>query len=307
MVSNTDTNALYGNTGGRRANRAALTVLEFVGCVIAVVGGIWLGALYLGVDVRHVAHTALAEADLLDKVPPEWRPPGPEDKAMTREQLVATLREELGALRQELSALRTGSEASPTNMTMLPANPGDAAASRVASKQQTLAYWLRINEIALGEAALQQDAESAANGLNAARVFAIKGRISRFAAKSVEAIPSEGVDDLVMQFGRQLALWYDRGGELYERAVRIWETPTIGQNREQLNQDWRRTELQHRNEAVLLKDKAIVVRKAVSRQFGEEFPEFAKPMTPEANAESAVPAQPETAVETADPPEPSTN
>ncbi len=65
--------------------------------------------------------------------------------------------------------------------------------------------------------------------------------------------------------------------------MRIWETPTIGQNREQLNQDWRRTELQHRNEALLLKDKAVVVRSAVSRRFGEQFPDFARPLTPEAN------------------------
>jgi hypothetical protein len=265
-----------GNRG--RANRAGLTALEFLGCVIAVVGGIWLGALYLGVDVRHVAHTALAEAELLDKVPPEWRPPGPEDKAMTREQLVATLREELGALRDELSSLQTGGEVDSGDTPSPAVSEASSSKSRRASKEPTLAYWLRINEIALAEAALQQDAESAANDANAARVFAIKGRISRFAAKSVEAIPSEGVDDLVTQFGRQLGLWYDRGGELYERAVRIWETPTIGQNREHLNQEWRRTELQHRNEALLLKEKAVVVRNAVSRQYGEEFPDFAKPI-----------------------------
>jgi hypothetical protein len=273
------------------ANRAGLTVLEFLGCVIAVVGGAWLGALYLGVDVRHVAHTALAESDLLEKVPPEWRPPGPEDKAMTREQLVTTLREELGALRHELSTLRTGGEISVTEPSAVqPVSTGPGSPS----KERTRDYWLRINEISLAEAALQQDAESAANDANSAQVFAIKGRICRFAAKSVEAIPSVGVDELVVQFGRQLALWYDRGGELYERAVRIWETPTIGQNREQLNQDWRRTELQHRNEALLLKDKAVVVRSAVSRRFGEQFPDFAKPLTPEANPAADAPAEPVT-------------
>jgi hypothetical protein len=271
------------------AHRTGLTVLEFLGCVIAVVGGAWLGALYLGVDVRHVAHTALAQSDLLEKVPPEWRPPSPDDKAMTREQLVATLREELGTLRQELSSLRTGVEinAAPATTEQI-----DTSGPRGASKARTRDYWLRINEISLSEAALQKDAESAANDTNAAQVFAIKGRICRFAAKSVEAIPSDGVDNLVLQFGRQLAQWYDRGGELYERAVRIWETPTIGQNREQLNQDWRRTELQHRNEALLLKDKAIVVRNGASRRFGEQFPDFAKPILPEANVESGTPAKP---------------
>jgi hypothetical protein len=267
------------------ADRDGLTTLEFVGCVIAVIGGIWLGALYLGVDVRHVAHTALAEAELLEKVPPEWRPPGPEDKTMTREQLVETLREELGALRHELSSLRTGGNSDSEDSSPIDAGQTDGKRPQRALKAQTLAYWMRINDIALAEAALQQDAESAANELNAARVFAIKGRISRFAAKSVEAIPSDGVEDLALQFGRQLGLWYDRGGELYERAVRIWETPTIGHNREQLNQEWRRTELQHRNEAVLLKEKAVVVRNAVSRQFDAQFPEFAKPTDHKIDAE----------------------
>jgi hypothetical protein len=300
MIRDFNRLALHAGNRLRTRNRTGLTVLEFLGCVIAVVGGAWLGALYLGVDVRHLAHTALAESELLDKVPPEWRPPSPEDKTMTREQLVATLREELGALRHELSSLRTGGETDPTDVsTELPANTGPQGAS----KERSLDYWLRINEISLAEAALQKDAESAANDANAAQVFAIKGRICRFAAKSVEALPSDGVDEMVIQFGRQLALWYDRGGELYERAVRIWETPTIGQNREQLNQDWRRTELQHRNEALLLKDKAVVVRSAVSRRFGEQFPDFAKPVLPEANPQTSVPAQPAAQSDSAGPQE----
>jgi hypothetical protein len=72
-------------------------------------------------------------------------------------------------------------------------------------------------------------------------------------------------------------LWYNRGGELYERAVRIWETPTISQNRDQLNQDYRRAEAQLYDEAALVNEKAAAVRNAVSRQFGVEFPAFATP------------------------------
>jgi hypothetical protein len=253
-----------------------LTVLEFLGCVIAVVGGVWLGALYLGVDVRHVAHTALAQTELLDNVPAEWRPAGPDDKSMTREQLVATLREELGVLRQDLAGLRGGVSPQPAS-TPQASGVAPTTASTI-TKDKTLTYWLRINEIALGEAALQADAESAADTANAARVFAIKGRISRFAAKSVEAIPSEGIDRDAVQFGRQLGEWFERGGDLYERAVQIWESPTASQSREQLNQEWRRAEIQHRNEARLLHDKGIAVRSALSRQFRVEFPEFAKPL-----------------------------
>jgi hypothetical protein len=211
---------------------------------------------------------------------------------MTRDQLVAALREEFGALRQDLTVLQSGGSAAPASDVSIASSDGEPGAQQV-TKDKTRAYWLRINDIALGESALQQDAESAANGANSARVFAIKARISRFAAKSVEAVPKDGVDESVIQFGKQLVLWYEHGGELYERAVQIWESPTANQGREQLNKDWRRAELHLRNEALLLKDKAGAVRSAISRHFGEDFPEFAKPSTPTNRTGAAFPSLPE--------------
>jgi hypothetical protein len=257
---------------GRR--RAGLTVLEFVGCLIAVIGGAWLGALYLGVDVNQVAYTALAQSDLLDKVPAKWRPEGPADKAMTREQLVTTLREELGSLRTEITALRTGQGREETSD---PEAPATNAAAPTPTKEKTIAYWTRLNEIALGEADLQEEAEAAVNTENAAKVFAIKGRINRFAAKTVEAVPTTGVDQTAVRFGRQLTLWYDHGGELYEKAVRIWESPIGAQARSELNDEWKQSDRHHRNEARLLKDKAAAARGTLSRIYGEELPEFANP------------------------------
>lgn len=275
------TNSRKGRGGGKAEcgarSRSGLSALEFIGCVIAVVGGMWLGALYLGIDVRHVFHEALAETDMLDKVPETWRPPGPENH-MTREQLVATLREELGGLRSEISALRAGHEAEETEPAEAEAGTSTRTRATQASKEKTLAYWNRLNEIAMGEAALQADAESAFNEEIAAKVFAIKARISRFASKAVEAVPQAGVDSSVVQFGRQLSAWYDGAGELYDKAVRIWESSTSGsKTRAQLNEEWRRAELQHRNEARLLSEKATAVRGAAGRRFGHEFPEFVRP------------------------------
>jgi hypothetical protein len=255
------------------ASRRGMSVLEFVGCSIAVIGGIWLGAVYLGVDVRHVAHTALSETELLDKMPPHLRPPGPQD-GVTREQLVATLREELGALKTEISSLHGGQAGAGRGA----ASGSDATSSATtqSTRDHSYAYWERLNEIALGEAALQSDAESAFDAANAAKVFAIKGRVSRFAARAVEAVPLHQVDPALVQFGRQLSLWYDHGGELYERAVQIWESATTSQSRTQLNEEWKRAELHHKNEARLLRDKAAGVRSLISRHFGEEFPAFAQ-------------------------------
>ncbi len=267
-----------GHPRGGMRRRAGLTVLEFAGCVIAVVGGAWLGAIYLGVDVRHVAHTALQESEILDQVPAEWRPVSPEEAAETRQQLVATLREELGSLRSEISSLRSNQKGdNPSEKHSDETHSTGAEASQSAAKEKTLAYWIRVNDIALCEATLQAKADSAFDELNAAKVFAIKGRISQFAAKAVDALPGEDVDSSAVQFARKLGQWYNRSGDLYERAVQIWESPTGNQGRAQLNETWSRAEMQHRNEAKLINEMAEGVRSGVSRRFHEDFPKFASP------------------------------
>jgi hypothetical protein len=250
------------------ARRAGLTTIEFVGCATAVVGGIWLGLLSMGVNVQHLAHSALSQADLMETLPEGWRPAAPMDKAMNREQVVANLRDELGTLQTEIASLRAaGDEAHnsrrPNNTIAVP-------------KQKTLAFWRRLSKIALNESMLQQEAELTFDESNAAKVFAVKARISRFAAKAVDAIPNQGAHPSVVEFGQQLRDWYDSAGDLYERAVQIWESPSA-QTRAQLNKDWRRAELQQRNEARLLFDRAAAVRGSLGRQFGLEFPEFATP------------------------------
>jgi hypothetical protein len=287
MMPTNDKNCTRARSPRNHAARIGLTTLEFVACTVAVIGGAWLGALYLGVDVRHLAHTALVEADLLDNVPASWRPPAPSAKAIPREELEALLRDELGTLRHELASLRstsTDGKAQKAATAHSPFEPNKSESSQTA-KEATLAYWQRISDIAHREAAFQQEAETAANEKNAAHVFAVKARISRFAAKSVEAVPANDVDESVTLFARHLAVWYEHGGELYQRAVSIWETPVDSQTREQLNQEWRRADLHRRNEAKLLNEKAIAIRATVSRQFGVEFPEFGKPMPAKASAD----------------------
>jgi hypothetical protein len=263
--------------GRASCNRSGLTTLEFVGCVTAVIGGAWLGAIYLGLDIRKLTYVALSQSAMLDKVPADWRPKDPERSTMTREQLVETLRSELGSLRSEIVALRAdGMEEAPSS-----------ARTEDQEKQATLVYWQRLNDIAVGETALQLDAETAFDETNAAKVFAVKGRISRFAAKAVEAVPTANVEPAAVQFGQQLNAWYTRGGELYERAVQIWEAPGTTQARSQLNKEWHGAELHYRNEARLMQERAAGVRGTLSRRFGDEFPEFAT-SPPAATAKEAV-------------------
>lgn len=267
----------------KRLGRAGLTILEFIGCLCALVGGAWLGALYLGVDVRHLAYVTLKESQLLDRMPEKWRPASPDAKqgaeAPTPEQLARQTQQELVALRKEINALRTERTGSPAaaNATESTGDATTASESRPAAKELSLAYWNRLNDIVRDETALQNDSESAATQSNATQVAALKSRIFKFAASAIQTIPTDGVDPSEVEFGNQLAQWYDRGGDLYGEAVKIWESPARGQAGQPMTQDWEQSQAQHRNEGRLMAERGAAVRDSLVRRFGDSFQALPKP------------------------------
>jgi hypothetical protein len=264
-----------------RQRRGGLSTIEFMGCVMAVFGGLYIGALYLGVNLEHVAHDTLDRANVLEKIPEKWRPESAKDQLVGHEHMDSLVRTELAAIRNDIQALH--------DETLPMSKPTAHAGATSTGLDKTRAYWLRLNEIARRDGELQRDADTSAGGTNTAKVFAVKARVSRVAAKGITAAPTDEVDASIVKFGRQLSLWYDRTAEIYERAVRIWETTSSPQAREQLIAEWKRDEIQHRHETRLIRDKATAVRAAISRHFGEEFPAFASPETTE-NTGSPSPA-----------------
>ena len=259
--------------------RNGLSVLEFVGCLFALIGGVWLGAVYLGVDVRHVAYVALSESELMEQVPEQWRPaePVPAEGAPTPAELAEAVQDELVALRHEITALRTTrttQQAAPTEPATNGATASESEDANQLAKQASLDYWTRLYDIVHGEAALQLDAESAATAGNATKVAALKGRISRFASSAIHAVPTSGVDPSAVALARELAQWYEHGADLYDQAVQIWESPARGQGGPQITQDWEQAQLQHRNEGRLLNDRVAAVRDSLTRRFGTGFAEF---------------------------------
>jgi hypothetical protein len=259
-------------------NRSALTWLEFLGCLIAVFGGIWLGAYCIGVDVRHLAYVALSESELLEQVPEGWRPEDPSSaNSPTPAELAQAVQQELVALRHEINALRTTRGGARVNDASTAAGDDSEIDSRVdvpPAKSTTLAYWNRVHDVVRGEIALQIDAESAATTGNATKVAALKGRISRFAASAIRAIPIDGVDPTAVQISRELAHWYDQSGNLYELAVRLWESPGRGKKNLAMSKEWEHAQSQHRNEGQLMNDKIAAARDSLTRLFGEGFTPF---------------------------------
>jgi len=255
--------------------RAGLSVLEFIGCLMALVGGVWLGAIYLGIDVRHAAYVALSDAELLDSVPENWRPVEPVSKnAPNAAELAASVQNEFATLRQEVVGLGTSQ---PTqSLATAPAEERQPATdalseTRLLAKQASLEYWKRICDVVHSQAKLQIDAETAATAGNATKVAALKGRINRFAANAIRALPTANVDPAARKLGKELATWYENGSDLYDQAARVWQSPAPGQGATQATEQWEQAQLQHHNEGRLLEGRATAVRDSLTRQFGDGF------------------------------------
>jgi hypothetical protein len=260
-------------------NRDGLSVLEFVGCLMALVGGVWLGAIYLGIDVQHVAYVALSESKLMEQVPEKWRPVEPEsEKGPTHAELAASVRNELVSLRQEITSLRETHQATAAAIPAVePGDSSDAAPHEAAgnSEQASLEYWKRLSEIVHSQATLQFDAESAATQGNATKVAALKGRVSRMSATAIHALSTKNVDPSLVTFGREIADWYESGATLYDEAVQIWGSPSQGQGSSPLTKEWQQAHAQFGNEGQVLRGRAATVGEALTQQFGVEFPPIA--------------------------------
>jgi hypothetical protein len=262
----------------RRRDRAGLSALEFVGCLMALVGGVWLGALYLGVDVRHVVFGALSESDLMDKVPEKWRPADPAvANGPTTQELAESVQRELIALRQEITALRTARLDGQSSSSHEGGGQNRSSAdAQQLTKQASLEYWARLQIVVQNEIALQRDAESAATDSNATKVAALKGRISRLTASAIRALPINNVDPAAVTLAKDVANWYEQGARLYDQAVAIWESSARTSSGGQLSKDWEQAQIQHRNEGRLLGDQVAGVRDSLTRRFGEGFAGFSK-------------------------------
>ena len=129
------------------ARRHGLSLLEILSCIAALAGGVWLGALYLGVDVHTLVRGALVEAKIL---PPsdelsdigldthrrnvDASPRAPDVSSPGRVEDTAVHGEEDG---QELDG--TEANASPSRQVLPPAADGDSDPDSVELLKQELA------------------------------------------------------------------------------------------------------------------------------------------------------------------------
>lgn len=258
------------------AVRQGVSLLEALGCILAVTAGLWLGAYLLGFNVQMLAYSALADSPIIEQIPKDWRPAPPKGMELpTPEELAAELRNELHELRLEVARLQQEPQL-PEAENLTPPATDSSDGSIAARRQETLAFWLRLGEIRTEVERLQSSAEEALNQQNVWKVLEVRRRAYAYGAKAVKAAKHDVVDPQALQFAKQLSAWYQQGGELYSEAMNVWQSQHLPPEGLPSDQWLNQARQQHDNEAMLLFEKGGRLREVLIRRYQIAFPDLAE-------------------------------
>lgn len=263
----------------RSQNRHGASLLEIIGCVLAVGVGVWLGARFLGVDLEAAAYSALAESEMIDKLPEGFRPNPPKGmEPLSDEAQEAQLLTELNSIRREVAIL-SKEEAHAAADELAPVVNASVHPEIAERRQHTLAFWSRLGGIRSEVDKLQLAADEALNQNNVYSVLEIRKRAYEYGAKAVKAAKHSQVDPQALQFADQLTGWYSHGAELYGEALKVYQSQHLAPEGLSSDQLLEQVQRQHDNEAMLLFQKSGRLCEVLVRRYQVAFPEIEEPAT----------------------------
>ncbi len=282
----------------RAARRRGLSILEFFGCMTAMVGGALLGSLYLGVDVKALTYTALEKAQIIDPQPtpaagdnadaatakPETATPSETPTPPTSTPAPAAPVSETPAPSIETPPPAAESMTPPADLAP-PAEEAVASPAPAAGfftrpelltdeqrKALTLAYWEALgvcmhDEIENRKPAIDQDG-------NWQLFDYLTGRKEGHAkaADAILALDANGVDAHVIAYAKKARAWHVDGSKLFGRAVGLLTDAPSAQLSGPFAQSWQSASTQHRMEERLLVEKYQAVETYLSHAYGDAPP-----------------------------------
>lgn len=268
----------FGNHKPQQNLRLGGAVYQLVGCLLAAGLGIFLGAQWMGVQVEDIAYVALDETDMLEKVPEKLRPEhsacenGVCPSDLTSEEANAKLQSELNGLKDEVAALKEIATSETSAAGVAASLAGRGLAKTDIGREETLAYWARLCEIANDVASLSSGLEPAMTDVTAGHVFDIRSRAFAYGERATKLIPFDRVDPQAYEASQRLIAYYAKGSEFYADATEVWDGLAGAPAPPSAEEDMEKRREQHEKEADLVSSKIAEISSSLSRRYGAEFP-----------------------------------
>lgn len=256
-----------------RVSRNALTKVELLGCLMAVAGGVWIGAQYLGLNLHSAAYMALDESDLLTQIPEDWRPanpdcpdgdcPSPEDVRNERER---RLRTELQQIRLEVAKLTS------TEMAVAADRTGALTPEDEALRDSTLTYWNSLTHIVFEVIALQERVDPFTGTDFQSRALSVRRRALEYGENAVSLLDTQGVDPEAVSTGVRIGQWFGHAAETLTTALELRTRQPVGDRSMSAADVWAQTEAELGKRTELVRRRALETSAYLTTRFFVEFP-----------------------------------
>ncbi len=255
-----------------RVRRQGLSIVEFIGCFVAMGGGMLLGAMYLGIDIQAVATDTLERAR---GVMSEDAPAESEEEALksgktqsTNSQKTDSPPGETG--NQETAELPTTVDSNQTTTKESTAYPLELTEAEQA--RATQAYW-KVLAASVGEelAGRELRGKDVSNWQMFEHLEHRQVGHQR-AVDQIKQLDDRGVDSKVLDHASQVLGWHVAGAKLYRRAL---DLITDGPSADLLGpfaQSWQSAATQHRMEEKLVQVKHLSVAGYLNHAYKELGP-----------------------------------
>jgi len=255
-------------------------VLEVFGCAVALAGGLILGSIYFGIDVKGVTVKALQHAELI------------EPTAVPAEEPAAVSVDVHAAIGNALTENGQGPTL-PAAPAKAPEDLADALALPAEQRRElTLAYWTALDECMKNELAGRTVANTKSSdlqvydyltlrkqgppksakprlpSLNTRRsknwalfeYLTLRNQGHQDAADAIEALDVRGVDGHVTAYAEKALAWHREGAELFKRASDLLTDAPSAQLSGPFARAWQSKATQHQMEERLLAEKHQAVQ-----------------------------------------------
>ena len=256
-------------------------VLEVFGCAVALVGGLILGSMYFGIDVKEVAVKALQHAEIMSPT----AEPAVDPAAVSVDVHTAVS----AALNEEGQG-----PTPPATPPKPPEHLADALALPAEQRHElTLAYWTALDECMKNELAGRTAANTKSSDLQVYdyltlrnqgppkspkpkapaplktrrsknwalyEYLTLRNKGHQDAADAIEALDVRGVDGHITAYAEKALAWHREGAELFRRALDLLTDAPSAQLGGPFAQAWQSKATQHQMEERLLADKHQAVQ-----------------------------------------------
>lgn len=260
------------------SKRVGGAVYQIVGCLLAAGLGIFLGAQWMGVQVEDIAYVALDETEMLEKLPENIRPEhsacedGVCPSDLSTEETNAKLQSELNGLKDEVAALKEIATSETSAAGVAASLAGRGLSKTDIGREETLAFWARLCEVANEVAELSNGLEPAMTDVTAGHVFDLRSRAFDYGQRATKLISFERVDPQAFEASQRLVAYFAKGSEFYSDATEVWDGLAGAPAPPSAEEGMMKRREQHEKEGDLVAAKIAEISSSLSRRYGAEFP-----------------------------------